>query len=233
MKTAKFIWATTLCLVLGMGIASCGDENEEIEPSPDKEAEENVNRHECVDLGLSVKWATCNVGASSPEDYGDYYAWGETETKSTYNWNNYKWSINNVFFNKYCLYSNHGAVDNKTVLESSDDVAHVQWGGSWRIPTIEEIEELANNCTWTWTNQNGKDGYKVTASNGNSIFLPAAGWRDGNYLKKAGSQGYYWSSSLNASTDSPYELHIWYYVDWGGLNNRYRGYSVRPVCDIE
>ena len=156
MKALKFIWATSLCVALSMGIISCGHE------------------HEYVDLGLSVKWATCNMGASSPEEYGDYYAWGETETKSTYDWNTYKWckgSENTL--TKYCTDSDYGTVDNKTVLDPEDDVAHVKWGGNWRMPTDAEIEELRENCIWKWTTQNGKNGYKVTSKkNGNSIFLP-------------------------------------------------------------
>ena len=129
MKTLKFIWATSLCVALSMGIISCGHE------------------HEYVDLGLSVKWATCNMGASSPEEYGDHYAWGETETESTYDWNTYKWckgSKNTL--TKYCTDSDYGTVDNKTVLDPEDDVAQVKWGGNWRMPTDAEIEELRENC---------------------------------------------------------------------------------------
>ena len=193
----------------------------------------DYNGHEYVDLGLSVKWATCNVGASSPEDYGDYYAWGETETKSTYDWSTYKWckgSYNTM--TKYCTDSYYGTVDNKTVLDPEDDVAHVKWGGSWRMPTVADQDELREKCTWTWTTQNGKKGYKVTSkSNGKSIFLPAAGYRLNSSLNNAGTSGYYWSASLDES--SPY--YAWY-VDFGSSNvSRYDFYrcygrSVRPVC---
>lgn len=232
MKTVKFIWATSLCVALGMGIISCGDENEEIEPSSNKEASGKVKGHEYVDLGLSVKWATCNVGASSPEEYGDYYAWGETKTKDVYDWNTYKWcqgSENTL--TKYCTDNWDGMVDNKTILESSDDVAHVKWGGSWRMPTDEEMIELRENCTWTWITQNGKNGRKVTGPNGHSIFLPAAGFRYNSSLNSAGSYGYCWSSSLNTS----YSYGAYFLgfdsdnVNRGNLN-RYYGLSVRPVC---
>ena len=197
--------------------------------------------HEYVDLGLSVKWATCNVGASSPEEYGDYYAWGETETKSNYAWSTYKW-CNDGRHNKqtkYCTRSNYGTVDDKTVLDPEDDVAHVKWGRSWRMPTDLEMAELRENCIWTWTTLEGKNGYKVTSKkNGNSIFLPAAGCRSSYSIVDADSYGYYWSSSLD--TGSPYYAWSVYFnldnVDWGyvvwsnNYSSRFYGLSVRPVC---
>ncbi len=192
------------------------------------------NGYAYVDLGLSVKWATMNVGASSPEDYGDYFAWGETTTKSTYNWSTYKWcNGSSSTLTKYNTSSGYGTVDNKTTLELSDDAAHVNWGGSWRMPTDAEWTELRNNCTWTWTTQNGVNGYKVTSkSNGNSIFLPAAGSRYDSSLNGAGSYGSYWSSSLD--TDGPSDAWGVYfgsgYVYRGSYGGRDFGQSVRPVC---
>ena len=191
-----------------------------------------VDNHEYVDLGLSVKWATMNVGATTPEEYGDYFAWGEVKPKEEYVWSTYKWcngSKNTL--TKYCTNSEYGTVDNKTVLESADDVAAVNWGASWRMPTDAELTELREQCTWTWTTQNGVNGYKVTGSNGNSIFLPAAGYRSDSSLYDAGSYGYYWSSSLDA--DSPYDAYELYFdsdnVYWYD-DNRSFGQSVRPVC---
>ncbi len=134
--------------------------------------------HEYVDLGLpsGLKWATCNVGATAPEAYGDYYAWGETAPKTIYNWSTYKWCNGSYDTQtKYCTSSSYGTVDNKTVLDLADDAARANWGGAWRMPTDEEWTELRENCTWTWTNLNGKNGYEVKGANGNSIFLPAAG----------------------------------------------------------
>ena len=162
-----------------------------------------TGNHEYVDLGLSVKWATCNVGATKPEEYGDYFAWGETQPKSNYDWSTYKYCNGSYkTLTKYNNSSSYGTVDNKTTLDLSDDAARANWGGSWRMPTRAEQDELRNNCTWTWTTQNGVNGYKVTSkSNGNSIFLPAAGYRDDSSLNNAGSTGYYWSSSLY--TDNP------------------------------
>ncbi len=192
--------------------------------------------HEYVDLGLSVKWATCNVGATKPEEYGYYFAWGETTPKSTYNWSTYKYCNGDLYsMTKYCEDSYFGTVDNKTTLELSDDAARVNWGGKWRMPTKAEQDELRNtsNCTWTWTTQNGVNGYKVTSKkNGNSIFLPAAGYRDNSSLNDAGFNGDYWSSSLDTSNsfcaynldfDSSYVVWDYYF--------RCDGRSVRAVCE--
>ena len=189
--------------------------------------------HEYVDLGLSVKWATCNVGASRPEDYGDYFAWGETKPKTTYNWSTYKWCKGSEKSQtKYCTSSSYGTMDNKTVLEAADDAARANWGGSWRMPTKAEQDELRKKCEWTWTTQNGVKGYKVTSkSNGNSIFLPAAGYRGDSSLGNAGSYGFFWSSSLYTGSPS-YAFTLNFNssdVDWYDYY-RYYGLSVRPVC---
>ena len=190
-----------------------------------------------VDLGLSVKWAPCNLGATKPEEYGDYYSWGETVTKTDYSWNTYKFrtigdNYGNVKFFKYNTDSSLGRIDNKTVLEPEDDVAHLKLGGSWRIPTDAEWTELRECCNWTWTSTNGVNGYKVTGPNGNSIFLSAAGCRYDTDIYDAGSNGYYWSSSLYA--DSPRDA--WYVDIRSGYVNRYNGRrcygrSVRPVSE--
>ncbi|MBO5977656.1 MAG: leucine-rich repeat protein, partial [Bacteroidales bacterium] len=195
------------------------------------EARENVC--EAVDLGLSVKWATCNVGAYSPEEPGRYFAWGETEDKFEYYWSNYKYcNGSKTTLTKYNTDSNYGIVDNKTTLDLSDDAARANWGGAWRMPTYNEWDELKNSCTWTWTTQNGVNGYKVTSkTNGNSIFLPAAGYRDGTSVYSVGSRGCYWSSSLHES----YPYYAYYLrfnsgtVGWS-YNNRYYGHTVRAVC---
>lgn len=148
-----------------------------------------------VNLGLSVKWAACNVGASSPEEYGGYYAWGETEEKSDYSWDTYKWCNGSWdSMTKYCTDSYCRTVDNKTVLDPEDDVAHVKLGGSWRMPTLDEIEELCNECTWTSTTYNGVKGQLVTGPNGNSIFLPAAGYCRNTDFEYRGLEGGYSSA---------------------------------------
>lgn len=188
-------------------------------------------QQEAVDLGLSVKWATMNVGAEDPADYGNYFAWGETEPKySVYfvNWSEYKWCEGSMYkLTKYCTDSTYGIVDNKTVLETIDDAATANWGGSWRMPTPEEIDELCNNCTWT----RGDNGYKVTGSNGNSIFLPAAGYFDNERGIGYGSglYGSYWSNYTGGGP-SAYSLNF-YFPPWDfTVGWRCLGKSVRPVC---
>ena len=203
-----------------------------------------------VDLGIvmtrtdgttyKLYWAKSNLSdkglCTNPEDYGDYYAWGETEPKENSSWSTYKFGTSSSGpFSKYNTMSSYGSIDNKTVLEPEDDVAHVKLGGKWRMPTDAEWTELMTKCTWTWvTNYNGSgiNGRLVKATNGNSIFLPAAGRQGGGYFGDAGSYGCYWSSSLY--TDSP---HYACYVHFNSGNVdrsshfRYRGLSVRPVSE--
>ncbi len=193
--------------------------------------------HAYVDLGLpsGLLWATCNVGAETPEEYGDYFAWGETQPKDTYNWSTYQYcngSYNTL--TKYCndsSYGYNGFTDNLTTLLPEDDAATANWGSDWRMPTKEEWQELLDNTTVTWTQQNGVNGMLFTASNGNSLFLPAAGCRYNSSLSYAGSYGYYWSSSLY--TDYPiYAWYLYFLSDYYGMYLYYsRGYghSVRPV----
>ncbi len=182
-----------------------------------------------VDLGLpsGTKWANMNVGATFPEDYGDYFAWGETEPKDSYTWSTYKWcNGTSSSMTKYC------AVDNKTILDQEDDAAYVNWGRDWRMPTNEEQKELIDNCKWTWTALNGVNGYMVTSKiNGNSIFLPAAGYILSEKLRNAGTNGYCWSSSLRTSNSS-YASSLSYSTTVGySYNYRYYGNSVRAVYD--
>ena len=192
--------------------------------------------HEYVDLGLSVKWATCNVGANKPEEYGDYFAWGETKPKNIYNWSTYKWCNGSCeTLTKYCNEKKYGHkrfVDNKTTIDIADDVAHINWGGNWRMPTDDELNELRTECTWVWCIQNMVQGYKVTSkSNGNSIFLPAAECQVGTSRKGIGNLGYYWSSSL--CIDNPYNARYLYFNSSYVIRNSYNrdsGRSVRPVC---
>lgn len=190
--------------------------------------------HEYVDLGLSVKWATCNVGANSPEEYGDCYAWGETEPKEVYDWLTYKYCNGSYdTMTKYCTDSSYGTVDHKWTLDPEDDVAHVKWGGDWRMPTKAEQDELRNNCTWTWTTQNGVKGFIVTGSNGNFIFLPATGSRCDSIVSYVDLYGFYWSSTLYTwYSNGAYSLNFYSdsgLVDWS-FGGRMQGYSVRPVC---
>ena len=191
-----------------------------------------------VDLGLpsGLLWATCNVGADSPEDYGDYFAWGETTPKDTYNWSTYQYGDgSSSTLTKYCnnpAYGYEGFTDDLTTLLPEDDAATANWGPDWRMPTKAEWQELLDNTTVTWTTQNGVSGRLFTAANGNSLFLPAAGYRWGGELNDAGSDGRYWSSSLYTG----YSLFAWRLYFYSGDtyvdgNNRFYGFSVRPVLE--
>ena len=185
--------------------------------------------HEAVDLGLSVKWATCNVGATTPSENGNYYSWGELETKQNYIlWGEYRFGEYKKF-TKYCHDSFYGTVDNKETLEPDDDVANVNWGGNWRMPTQNEIQELIDKCTWEWMDNDGQTGYTVTGPNGNSIFLPVVGCKDER--ENDSYAGNYWSSSLSLK-DSPvyaYELHFNKFGIDCRENQRIYGLTVRPV----
>jgi uncharacterized protein (TIGR02145 family) len=195
-----------------------------------------VQNHAYVDLGLpsGLLWATCNVGADNPEDYGDYFAWGETTPKDVYNWSTYQYcNGSSSTLTKYCSKSSNGYngfIDDLTTLLPEDDAATANWGSDWRMPTKEEWQELYNNTTVTWTTQNGVKGRLFTASNGNSLFLPAAGFRNGSNLGHAGSLGDYWSSSLD--TSYPYGAWNFYFssgnYDMSGYARSY-GQSVRAV----
>jgi uncharacterized repeat protein (TIGR02543 family) len=207
-----------------------------VEPDDSDKPEEkpDANAHEYVDLGLpsGTKWATCNVGADFPEDYGDYFAWGETEAKSYYDWSTYKWCKGSYdTMTKYCTSSSDGTVDNKTTLDLSDDAAYVNLGSSWRMPTEAQLNELRTECTWTWITLNGVNGHKVTSKiNGNSIFLPAAGYRDDSGLHRAGAGGYYWSRSLDTDySDFAYYLRFDSVNVYSSYYSRSYGRSVRPV----
>ena len=188
-----------------------------------------------VDLGLSVFWGKCNIGADNPEDYGDFYAWGETETKGIYSWGTYKLCNGDAFsFTKYNSYQNCGTVDYKIGLDQKDDVAFVKLGGRWYIPTDAEWTELRDNCTWTWTTLNNVYGMSVISQiNGNSIFLPAAGYHNDDYYGNAGSYGYYWSSSRTEASRAAW--HICFSSDGEKRYSvdRYYGISVRPISEIK
>jgi hypothetical protein len=183
------------------------------------------DEHEYVDLGLpsGLLWATCNVGAETPEEYGDYFSWGETTPKGYYSWDNYQYGDGSTI-------TKYTGSDGLTTLLPEDDAATANWGNDWRMPTKEEFQELYNNTTVTWTQQNGVNGRLFTATNGNSLFLPAAGFRSDSSLLDAGGIGVYWSSSL--CTGSPYNAWYFYFNSNDYFMNydiRYDGQSVRPV----
>ena len=195
-----------------------------------------------VDLELpsGTKWASFNLGASNPEDYGEYYAWGDIEldNKWSYSWDTYKWcngSRNSL--TKYNTSSSLGTVDNKTTLEGVDDVAHIELGGNWRMPTYAEYYELLTQCTWANSTRNGVNGKIVTGNNGNSVFIPKAGWKNSNGPSEVGTNGYYWTSSLYTDDDN-HDDYAWCVkilvfdsYDIYDYFTRCSGLTIRPVID--
>ena len=193
---------------------------------------ENLSFNEgYVDLGLSVNWATCNIGANRPEDFGCYVAWGECKSKKYYDWSNYKYCKGTKeSLTKYNDNIEYGVLDNKSKLDFGDDIVSKNLGGSWRMPTYKEQGELVSNCTWEWTILNGVYGYKVIGRNGNFIFLPAAGFVDENgYVANVGVTCYYWTNTLYMSS---YSWYLYANSSKAVVNgNLYRCYgcTIRPV----
>ena len=201
-----------------------------------------LDGHEWVDLGLpsGTLWATCNIGANSPEDYGDYFAWGETAPKLEYNWDTYKWSYYDqetsfLCFSKYNTGDYQGTVDGKTELDPDDDAAYVNWGHQWRMPNRAQQVELREYCTWQCIQRNGVYGQLVTGPNGNTMFLPFTGegeYSDGLHNGK-GSDGDYWSRTRNLTySNHACCQYIDYYGSFGWNIDyflRYRGFAVRAV----
>lgn len=190
---------------------------------------------EYVDLGLSVKWATYNVGATTPEEYGDYFAWGEVKSKIDYTEYNYKY-----YDYKYYGYTKYNPTDKKKVLDIIDDAARMNWGGKWRMPSDSEWGELISQCTWEWDNE--KNGYVVTSQKEGytqkSIFLPAAGYKERGNHSCGSSEGHYWRTSLGGSLgsyDDGERFAEYIYFSWSstpGMSTEYRysGLSIRPIC---
>ena len=248
----RIIKLLPIVAVICMGVLSCDKDDKDDDKSPSVVPAIQPNGDYAVDLGLSVKWATCNVGATTPEEYGDYFAWGDTitfyesgyaqehpqshwkEGKTGYDWSNYKY-CNGTYntMTKYCTKSDYGSIDTDTILFAVDDVAHYKWGGNWRMPTRAEFKALLDSCNCEFITQNGVKGLKVTSrkDSSQSIFLPAAGCRSSNSLYNVDYYGLYWSGTLD--TADPYRA--WDICFGSGGHNmhrsdRYYGQSVRPVC---
>ena len=223
MKTKYFIILIALFMMAGYN-----DVNAQVRKTQKRTAVKkpvSKQTHQAIDLGLpsGTKWASCNVGANKPEEYGDYYAWGETTTKIEYTKDN------------YLYYKNGKYVDIGADISGTQyDVARAKWGGKWRMPTKDDVDELLVNSTYEWTTLNGVEGGRFTGPNGNSIFLPAAGCFWGDMLAIAGENGHYWSSTLGSvRSDFANYLNffsgreLWYY-DYRSRDN---GLSVRPVTN--
>ena len=194
--------------------------------------------HEWVDLGLpsGMLWATCNIGATRPEEYGDYFAWGETEPKEVYSWATYKWCNGDYnTLTKYCSNSDYGAngfVDNKKELDPEDDAAYVNWGSSWRMPTMAQLQELVENCTWQMSTKKGVEGQLAKGPNGKTLFLPAASYYYNSWLSEEDITGDYWSREGGYSSSFlAFDLYFESAgnVYWDDFMFRKNGLSVRPV----
>ena len=235
MKKKSIFKMMALSLLFGsisLGFVACNSDDDDggvIDKSP----------AQVIDLGLpsGTLWASCNVGTTKPEEYGDYYAWGEIIPKYDFRCETYKWcneSQNRL--TKYChmsYFGNDGFQDNKTELDVEDDAAYMNWGGSWRMPSFIQIKELINNCSWEWIKLNGVCGFKGTSrNNGNIIFLPATGYRSSTSNDHVGTAGLYWSRTSDPE-DFPEEAYnIDFYsghMDWNDICDRCYGLSVRPV----
>ncbi len=240
----KFNIITLTAIAAVFTMFSCDKETD----SPEKFS---IINHQYVDLGLpsGLKWATCNIGAENPEDFGDYFAWGETKglysgktsfAGELFTWYNYN-LCNRSYdkLTKYCFNSDYGIVDNKSILDDEDDVAMVMWGAGWRMPTLAEMEELDDNCTWTWTTRNNVEGYVAKSKiNGKEIFFPANGFYSNRLTTSeyGNPVGYFWGKDKEPSTywDSQKRANAFFITPGNHytLNSeRCYGCTVRPVKD--
>lgn len=235
MKKVMRAVAAIMLMTASVFVAGCKPDDSN-EGNGGSDVSGTYNGHDYVDLGLpsGTLWATCNLGADKPEGYGDYFAWGETNPKTVYSWDNYKYCyVNSQKLTKYCTisgYGYNGLNDGLTVLLPEDDAATSYWGAGWRMPTTEECQELMHNTTHTWTIRNDVYGRLFTGKNGNTLFLPAAGWYNGNSTGYVGELGYYWASLLDTGT--PINACRFHFQSGGcgvGSDRRDVGQSVRAV----
>ena len=241
--TCKMLALAAVVMMMSVAFTACSSDDNDSKPNPDA--------FEYVDLGLpsGTKWATCNVGAKQPKEYGDYYAWGETKSKEKYDWSTYKWMKEGEadwkHINKYTVKDNQTGADwykklrslyefigdNKETLEDVDDVATVKLGKPWRTPTKDELQELISECNWAWINDNDKKGFEIKSRrNNNKIFMPVAGFRKDSEILSAGNVGFYMSKSIDTNNSSKCEyLNLNIVKSFISQESRCFGYLVRPV----
>ncbi len=246
MIKARRLLAFAMAAVVAMGAVSCDkdESNDSASSNSNNGASGNgeITADDWVDLGLpsGLLWASRNIGASQPTADGQYFAWGETQSKTVYSWATYAYGNSYSELTKYCnneYFGYNGYTDDLTTLQPSDDAATANWGNGARMPTMEEIKELCDNCTSEWVTLNGAKGRKFTGTNGNSIFIPAAGYLEGNGSNNSGSMGFYWSATLR--TDG-YPNDAWQLeINQGTARatnstgyHRYYGFPVRAVRSV-
>lgn len=226
----KKVFYFVICTITAISMLSCGTKQKQVENEAVALPEEKTvvqTEYKAVDLGLSVKWATCNLGANTPYEIGDYFAWGETESKNEYTWDTYKHAHSLIdSITKY------NPSDKKIHLEESDDAAYFCWGDKWRMPTASEINELLNECSLEWVSVNGIDGAKITGKNGNSIFMPVSGVKGDDGIGYS-DMGWYWSNTLYNDEENAETNAMLLIFGENGANCiptvRYGGQPIRPV----
>lgn len=247
----------SLCFFVSCGGGSIdpdkkpGTENPGDNPGTDGpyvDGSKTIEGHEAVDLGTGILWATTNVGAATPTDYGRYFSWGEVAPKTTYNWKNYAWSddyepetpqdYENLRLTKYSVFKLFGVKDDKKVLDIEDDAAAQNWKGSWRMPTKEEVDALLKNCTWEWVRKDGLYGYEIKSEKtGKSIYIPAAGMVAKDGVHNSAMSCNCWTSSLYTQNEQ-YYAYSFVHLDAGKTGSehvswsfRYLGMTIRPVSN--
>ncbi len=227
-KTIRLASRFLLCSIVAVSLSGCGDDDKNDDPKPkgtDDPPSDVIIPEGFVDLGLSVFWAECNIGAENPEDYGKYYAWGEIAEKESFDEKNSQWY--NVSDQELKA---QGVVDGNGILSATYDVATQILGSAYRMPTKKEFQELKDDCTWTWEKQNEVSGYKIVGKNGNYIFLPAGGFYSGSYLENSIAYGYYWTSTEEESNVSSREMQFNSATAQCMNNSRSYGLTVRAVA---
>lgn len=229
MRSKFYVLLAALSVIV---LPSCKTSEPEMKGDKDNVMGVSPKGLEPVDLGLpsQIKWANINLGATAPEEFGDYFSWAEVQPKKEYSWGTYKWCKGaQDTMTKYCTASFQGTVDHLTALLPGDDAANANWGNGWRVPGIDDFNELLNNCTWIWTTLGGNIGYRIVGPNGNSIFLPAAGSMEGTRLVNAGHVSGYWTDALYDDSNDAFVLS--YHTTSLEMSSyqRYTGLSIRPV----
>lgn len=225
-KNYYFSLSLLMVLMTVLALVACHDDDDEVKADQSYTSCPDNNHPHLIDLGLpsGTKWACCNMGASSPEKYGVYYAWGEKGVKNKYSWDNYIYRVpDGTYPESFDIGSD--------IAGTQYDVAHAKWKGDWRMPTKAQCDELRDNCSYRWTKMNDVNGFKfISKTNGGTIFLPATGYRLGDKIFNEDTNGHYWTSTLyKSNTSEAYSFLIWPDHPITSEAVRYGGHCIRPV----